>query len=137
MVLSRFIDRCLLGLVVVAVVLGAAIASAEEGGGGSDEGRLRRCKGAEVNLNFVEADLATVIAAVSKITGRRFIVTGSPPPVKITVFSPRPVCPDDAFQAFLSALAANGLTVVRRGRFYVVMSADDAVRGPVPVVVER
>jgi len=96
-----------------------------------------RCKGAAVNLNFHDADLIDVIATISKATGRRFILDGAAPATKITIFSPRPVCPGEAYEAFLSALAMNGLAVVRRGRYHVVMTTAKAVRSPIPVVVDR
>lgn len=97
----------------------------------------RRCRGRTVTLNFFEAQLQDVIAVISGATGRRFIVSGSLPEARITIISPRPVCPNEAYEAFLSALAAQRLTVVRRGRFHVVMTAERAARGPIPVFVER
>ena len=133
------IDRCLYALVLaLAIALAAHPVTAEESQSNeASSEQNRRCKGAAVNLNFVDAELIDVIAFISKTTGRRFIVSGSPPPVKITVFSPRPVCPDEAYQAFLSALAVNGLTVVKRGRFWEIVTAERAVKSSIPIVLER
>ena len=131
----RLLTSLLLATGVVAVVAVGATAGAEPAASASKE-RASRCKGAEVNLNFHEAELVDVIATISKATGRRFILDGAVPATKITIFSPRPVCPGEAYEAFLGALAMNGLAVVRQGRYHVVMTAARAVRSPIPVVVD-
>ena len=41
--------------------------------------------------------------------------------IKATVFSPQKVTVAEAYQAFLSILEANGLTVVPHGRFYKII----------------
>lgn len=136
------IDRCLWALIMTfAFVAAAPDATAEEAQGHGDstspDQGARRCKGAAVNLNFVDAELLDVINFVSKTTGRRFMVAGPPPAVKLTVVSPRPICPNEVYSVFLSVLAANGLTVVKRGRFLEVVSTDRAVKSPIPIVIER
>lgn len=115
-------------VVVVAALIGAAAAA---------EPVRSRCPGAEVNLNLVDAELPEVIALASKITNHRFILRSGLPATKITIFSPRPVCPDEAYEAILSALAGEGLTVVKRGRSSLVLPLDEAVRSPIPVIVDR
>ena len=96
-----------------------------------------RCKGAEVNLNFVDAELTVVIEALSKATKKRFIVHDAPAKTRLTIVSPTPVCPDEAYEAFLSALAMEGLAVIKQGRFHVVTTAAKAVRSAVPIVIDR
>ena len=54
--------------------------------------------------------------------------------IKATVFSPQKVTVAEAYQAFLSILEANGLTVVPHGRFYKIVDSPDAKTGA-PVYV--
>ena len=46
--------------------------------------------------------------------------------IKATVFSPQKVTVAEAYQAFLSILETNGLTVVPHGRFYKIIDSPDA-----------
>ena len=124
-------------LALLSLVAWAEPAPEEADAGSRAESSTRsRCKGEEVNLNFVDADLPEVVRFIAETTGRRFILSSNTPATKITIFSPRPVCPCEAFDAFVATLAANDLTVVRRGRYYVIMAAEKAVRSPIPIYVE-
>lgn len=118
-------------LCALASLVARAGPTPEDADGGSTA--RSRCKGEEVNLNFVDAELPDVARFIAETTGRRFILPGNAPATKITIFSPRPVCPCEAFDAFVATLAANNLTVVRRGRYYVIVTAEKAVRSPAPV----
>ena len=60
-----------------------------------------------ITLNFVNADIGSVIQAMSEMTGRTFVVD---PRVKGTlrITSPRPVSPSVAYDIVLSALRMQG-----------------------------
>jgi general secretion pathway protein D len=73
-------------------------------------------------FDFTDADLPELVRAVSVITGRRIILTGQLPKVKATVHSPDRVTAEEAYQAFLTVLDDNGLTVVRQGAFENVVT---------------
>lgn len=70
--------------------------------------------GAQVMLNLKEADIATLIATVSEVTGRNFVVD---PHVKgkVTVVSSSPMDADAVYATFLSVLAVNGYAAVPSG----------------------
>ena len=70
--------------------------------------------GAEVTLNLKEADISTLIATVSEVTGRNFVVD---PKVrgKVTVISSTPMDADAVYATFLSVLAVNGFAAVPAG----------------------
>jgi len=70
--------------------------------------------GAVVTLNLKEADIATLIATVSEVTGRNFVVD---PRVKgkVTVISSSPMDADAVYATFLSVLAVNGFAAVPAG----------------------
>ncbi|MET0232810.1 MAG: type II secretion system secretin GspD, partial [Rhodanobacteraceae bacterium] len=65
-------------------------------------------------LNMKDADIEALIATVSEITGKNFIVS---PLVqgKVTVVSARPMKPDEIYDVFLSVLRVHGYAAVPSG----------------------
>lgn len=77
-----------------------------------------------VTLNFVNADIHSVIQAMSEMTGRTFVVD---PRVKGTlrITSPRPVSPSVAYDIVLSALRMQGYAAIQSdGVVRIVPEAD-------------
>src|SRR5690348_13129283 len=68
-----------------------------------------------IKFNLEDADLAELVNHISGLTGKRFIYGSKVRKVNITVVSPEPVTLAEAYEAFLSILQANGLTVVPEG----------------------
>lgn len=91
-------------------------------------------KGQRVNLNFTDVELSELVRAISVATGRRFIISGKVRSIKASLFSPSPVSPGEAYQAFLSVLASNGMTVVPSGRYLKLVESD--VTHPVPICAD-
>jgi len=87
-----------------------------------------------VKFNLQDADLAELVNHISGLTGRRFIYGAKVRQIKATVVSPEPVTLDEAYQAFLSILEANGMTVVPHGRFLKIIDSGGVVTQPTPVV---
>ncbi len=79
-------------------------------------------------LNFEDAEISAVIATVSEITGKNFIVD---PRVKgkVTVLSPTPLTPDGVYEAFLSILQVHGFAVVPTGDVIKIVPEADARQG--------
>jgi general secretion pathway protein D len=69
---------------------------------------------AEVTLNLKEADIATLIATVSEVTGKNFVVD---PRVKgkVTVVSSSPMDANAVYATFLSVLEVNGFAAIPDG----------------------
>jgi general secretion pathway protein D len=65
-------------------------------------------------LNLKEADIQALIATVSEITGRNFIV-GPNVQGKVSVISARPMQPDEIYDVFLSVLRVHGYAAVAAG----------------------
>jgi general secretion pathway protein D len=87
-----------------------------------------------VSFSLEDADLPDLVRVIGELTGKRFIFGGKVHNIKATVFSPQKVTVAEAYQAFLSILDANGLTVVPHGRFYKIIDTPDAkVSAPVYV----
>ena len=83
---------------------------------------------AEVNFDFQDADLRTVIQAVSEFTGKNFLVD---PRVKgkVTVVAPDPLSEAEAYKAFLSVLEINGyVTVDSEGMTKIVPQEEGKTR---------
>jgi len=78
----------------------------------------------EVNFDFQEADLRTVIQAVSEFTGKNFLVD---PRVKgkVTVVAPDPLTREEAYKAFLSVLEINGYLTVESDRVIKIIPQEE------------
>ncbi len=82
-----------------------------------------------VSFSLEDADLPELVRVIGELTGKRFIFGGKVRSIKATVFSPQKITVAEAYQAFLSILEANGLTVVPHGRFYKIVESPDAKMG--------
>jgi general secretion pathway protein D len=71
--------------------------------------------GASVTLNLKDADISTLIATVSEVTGKNFVVD---PRVKgkVTVISSSPMDADAVYATFLSVLEVNGFAAIPSGQ---------------------
>src|ERR1700741_3431392 len=69
---------------------------------------------ADVTLNLKDADIATLIATVSEVTGKNFIVD---PRVKgkVTVVSSSPMNGPAVYETFLAVLEVNGFAAIPAG----------------------
>jgi general secretion pathway protein D len=109
-------------LVAVAVALAAPVALAAAPARAADK------KGG-VAFDFQDVELSVVARFVSEVTGRNFIlddrVRG-----RITIISPSPVSPDDAYGAFQAALAVKGLTTVESRSFVKIVPMREARGAP-------
>jgi general secretion pathway protein D len=89
--------------------------------------------GYQVKFNLEDADLAELVNHISGMTGKRFIYGAKVRSIKATVVSPEPVTLDEAYQAFLSILETNGLTVVPHGRFLKIVDSAGVATQNTPV----
>ena len=77
------------------------------------------------SFDFQDADLIEVIKAMNKLTKKNIILDNKKIRGKITILAPSQITVAEAYKAFLSALAMNGLTIVPSGKFLKIMSAKD------------
>ena len=87
-----------------------------------------------VKFNLQDADLAELVNHISGLTGKRFIYGAKVRSIKATVVSPEPVTLEEAYQAFLSILDANGMTVVPHGRFLKIIDSGGVVTEDTPII---
>ncbi len=79
------------------------------------------------SFDYPNADIAEVVKAISKLTGKNFIlekgVNG-----KISIIAPSQITVAEAYKAFLTALAMNNYTVVPSGSFLKIRSLSVAAK---------
>ena len=80
------------------------------------------------SFDFQNAEVADVAKAIGRLTNRNFIIDPGVAGKKITIIAPTQVSVPDAYNAFQSALAANGFTVIPSGKFFKIRQAADAKR---------
>ncbi len=95
-----------------------------------------RRSGDLVSVSVENAELPDLLRTMSEMTGRRFVLAATPKAFQATIVAPQKVTVAEAYQAFLTVLAANHLTVVPRGRFFKIIDAQDAVHDA-PIVTAR
>ncbi|MDB4943387.1 MAG: hypothetical protein JWP97_2921 [Labilithrix sp.] len=86
-----------------------------------------------VAFSLEDADLAELVRVIAQLTGKRFIFGGKVKNIKATVYSPQKVTVAEAYQAFLSILETNGLTVVPHGRFLKIVETNQVANQGTPI----
>jgi general secretion pathway protein D len=79
-----------------------------------------------------EADLTDLVAWISSMTCKKFIVATSLRAQKVTIVSPTPVTAAEAYRAFLSSLEVMGLTVAPAGEYLKIVQGNWAIQASIP-----
>ena len=87
----------------------------------------------KVAFSLDEADLAEVVRVISQLTGKRFLFAAKVKDIKASVYAPQKVTVAEAYQAFLSILETNRLTVVPHGRFLKIVESGAVATNGSPV----
>jgi general secretion pathway protein D len=87
----------------------------------------------KVTFSMEDADLSELVRTIAQITGKRFIFGGKVRTIKASVYSPEKVTVAEAYQAFLSILETNGLTVVPHGRFLKIVEVAGIASQDTPI----
>ncbi len=98
-------------IVLAALSLSALPAFAQD-----NKGKPEKPTTQKVTLDFHKAPLENVVQFYSTLMTRNFIVSAEVTGKTITVYAPRPVSLKEAYGVFLTALAMNGLQLVRVGQ---------------------
>jgi hypothetical protein len=86
-----------------------------------------------------ETELGDLIAWISSITCKQFLLPGTIPANsrKLTVVAPELITPEEAYRLFLGALDSAGLTIEHAGKFErIVETAKITTMGGIPVLPE-
>ncbi|MCB0414265.1 MAG: type II secretion system protein GspD, partial [Bdellovibrionales bacterium] len=79
------------------------------------------------SFDYPNADISDVIKAISRLTGKNFIIEQGVKG-KITIVAPTQITVAEAYRAFLSALASLNYTVVPAGKFLKIKNSRAAQR---------
>lgn len=84
-----------------------------------------------VHMDFHDVELKQAAKSIAEITGKNFVIPDHVNP-KITIVSPTAVTVSEAYDAFVSALEVNGLTVcpVNKNLVKIIRVADMASCAP-------
>ena len=85
------------------------------------------------SFDFPNANLLDLVKAIGKLTGINFIVDPGLSSKQISIIAPSPITVAEAYKAFLSALSANGYTVVKSGAFWKIESTEKAHKDNIEV----
>ncbi|HYB97964.1 MAG TPA: type II secretion system secretin GspD [Candidatus Limnocylindrales bacterium] len=112
-----------------------AVASAALPAGAQDQDLEPPADPNQIVMNFEEVELTAFIKFISKVTGKNFVfgdkITGT-----VSVVSPTPVTPNQAYQLFQSVLATQGLTTVDEGVVTRIVATKDARTAGATVISE-
>lgn len=87
----------------------------------------------KVSFSLEDADLNELVRVIAQLTGKRFIFGGKVRNIKASVYAPQKVTVAEAYQAFLSILQTNGLTVIPQGRFLKIVETGGIANETTPV----
>ena len=98
----------------------------------SDQAGLSATTGDSMTLNFQDADIRALINAVSKITGKNFVVD---PRVKgkVTLVSGEELGPEQVYQVFLSVLEVHNIVAVEADGLVKLVPMAVAKQTPTPI----
>ncbi len=88
-----------------------------------------------ITLNLKGADINTLIATVSEVTGKNFLID---PRVKgkITIISSKALDEGQLYQVFLSTLEVHGFSAVPAGKVIKILPSAEAKHSGIPMVPE-
>ncbi len=87
----------------------------------------------KVSFSLEDADLNELVRVIGQLTGKRFIFGGKVRNIKASVYAPQKVTVAEAYQAFLSILETNGLTVIPQGRFLKIVETSGVTSETTPI----
>ena len=105
--------------------------------GGDSCRRLPAGKRLKLNLK-PNTDLFDLVAWISAITCKHFIVPGTIPSQgkTVTIVSPQPITAAEAYALFLDALDSVGLTVYPSGKVLRVIETSKVKSSPIPLYID-
>ena len=94
-----------------------------------------RARKGKISFEFSKAELIDVVKSISELTQKNFIIPEKLKSQKITILSPTKITVAEAYQVFLAALAINGVTIVKTGKFYKLIESKNSIKTTIPTCV--
>lgn len=95
-----------------------------------------RARKGKFSFEFAKAEIIDIVKAISDMTRRNFIIPDKLKGQRITILSPTKISASEAYQVFLTALAASGVTLVRTGKFYKLVNAKSSIQDTIPTCLD-
>ncbi len=95
---------------------------------------LRKRKGL-FSFEFSKAEIIDVVKAMSDMTRQNFIIPEKIKGQRITILSPTKITAQEAYRVFYTALASNGITIVKSGKFYKLSESKESIHDTIPTCV--
>lgn len=92
-------------------------------------------KNISISFDFSKAEVEDIVKVVSKIKKANFIIPEALKSKRITILTPRKIKVAEAWQVFISALAANDIALVAVGGFYKLMPTKEAIKDVIPTCI--
>ena len=85
------------------------------------------------NFDYPNASLLELAEAIGKLTGLNFIIDPGLSAKRIKIIAPSKITVAEAYKAFLSALAANGFTLVKKDAFWKITPTKSALKDNIEI----
>jgi type II secretory pathway component GspD/PulD (secretin) len=134
--MTKAIARLL--LLIALVALPASAAGAAPSSPGDACRRLPEGKRLKLSLK-PNTDVVDLVAWISAITCKQFVIPGAIPSQRrtVTIIAPRPITPAEAYDLFLGALDSVNLTVYADGAILRLIETSKIKSAPIPVYLGR
>lgn len=86
-------------------------------------------------IDYPNAELKDIVKAISQLAQKNFILDRKIENRRVTIISPQAVTKQEAYNAFLSALYINDLTLISVGKFLQIIDAKTAIQNNTRVYV--
>ena len=103
-----------------------------------DDGEIdfaQRQRQGKFRFEFSKAEIVDIVKAISDMTRQNFIIPDKLKSQRLTILSPTKISASEAYRVFYAALAANGITLVRVGKFYKLVEAKEARKDTIPTCI--
>lgn len=87
----------------------------------------------QIALDYKDVELSELIKTMSELTGRNFVFDEKEVRGKVTIISPQPMSPEEAYQLFLSVLNVKGFTLVENKKVNKIIPIKDAKESNLPI----
>ena len=125
-----------LSLVTLSLILAAPAFAQAPPKPVSERSKKRRAKRGKFDFQEQTYKLPKLLQLMGELTRKNFILGKELKNKEITIYCQSPVSIHEAYRVFVSALSAHKLSLVKVGKFYRVVKAKDAVKGPSPTFID-
>ena len=125
-----------LSLVVLSLILTTPALAQNASKPVSERSKKRRARKGKFDFKEQTYKLPKLLQLMGELTRKNFILGKELKNKEITIYCQSPVSINEAYRVFVSALSAHKLSLVKVGKFYRVVKAKDAVKGPSPTFID-